>query len=258
MELKTIKTEYKNNFRNIKKDYAEQKKSVKEKYKKDLVEYYNSDEFISQGNPPYRSVIEEIGNAVSHGVGSLLSIACFVLMLLQSDTLPKLTGAIVYFVGLFVMFTMSCLYHSFGYGSKVKRIFRRFDYSSIYLLIGSTFAPILLCYIGGTFGLVFFFIQWSIIVTGITLIGVFGPTKLKKLHLALYIILGWSALLFVPRMLANNLGLFLWIIGGGVAYSLGIIPFTIKKKVAHFLWHFFVLAGAIIQWFGIYFFIYLI
>jgi len=203
-------------------------------------------------------VLEEVGNAVTHGVGALFAIVALALMLLQSDNTTKVVAAIVYAFGLFVLFSMSCLYHSFRHGSAVKRVFRRFDYSSIYLLIGATFAPILLCYVGGTFGLVFFIIQWAVIATGITFVGVFGPTKLKAMHMILYLVIGWSGLAFLPQMLSNNVGLFAWILGGGVVYSIGIIPYALRKKCSHFIWHFFVLAGAIVQWVGIYQFIYLI
>ena len=47
------------------------------------------------------------------------------------------------------------------------------------------------------------------------------------------------------------------ILSGGITYSLGIVPFIIDKKVSHFIWHFFVIAGAVIQWVGIYLYIYL-
>ncbi len=257
MTQKEIRSDYKSQRKKAKKEYKIEKKAIKNDYKTRLDEYFDSDEYNVVANPPRRSVLEEIGNSVTHGVGSVFSIVAFVLMLISAKTTEQYVGAVVYFFGLFVMFTMSCLYHAFRYGSKVKRLFRRFDYSSIYLLIGATFTPILLCYYGGTFGIVFCAVQWAIIATGITFIGVFGPTKLKWLHFPLYVILGWSALLFVPKMITEDLSLFLWILGGGVIYTLGIIPFAIKKKVSHFLWHFFVLFGAIIQWIGIYLYIYL-
>jgi hemolysin III len=110
--------------------------------------------------------------------------------------------------------------------------------------------------VGGVFGAVFFFAQWAVIAIGITLIGVFGPSRLRKIHIPLYLLLGWSGLLFVPQMLSNNIGLFYFIIGGGIIYSLGVIPFAIKKKCSHFIWHFFVLGGAVVQWIGIYSFIF--
>lgn len=87
------------------------------------------------------------------------------------------------------------------------------------------------------------------------MISIFGPGKLKWLHFPLYIILGWSGLMFLPYMIKNNVMLFVYILGGGLFYTGGLIPFSIDKKVSHFIWHFFVLIGAIIQWFGIYLYI---
>ena len=88
--------------------------------------------------PPRRSVLEEVGNAVTHGVGALFGIAGLILLLLKSDTSLKTLCSLVYGLCLVTMFLMSCLYHSFRWGSGVKRLWRRFDYISIYLLIGGT------------------------------------------------------------------------------------------------------------------------
>lgn len=267
MKIKEIKKIYKAELKREKKKYLDLRRSLKNEYKDkraDMKEQYISDcsaSFARQGkrapvNPPKRAVLEEIGNAVTHGVGSVFAVFAFVFMLLASDTAEKAIAASVYSFGLFVMFTMSCLYHAFPHGSRVKRLFRRFDYSCIYLLIGATFAPILLSYVGGVFGIVFFVIQWAVIITGITFVSVFGPARLKFLHFPLYIVLGWCGILFLPQMLSNDPMLAFYVLGGGVIYSLGIIPFTMKTKVAHFIWHFFVLAGAVLQWVGVYLYVY--
>ena len=91
--------------------------------------------------PPKLTVLEEVGNSVTHGVGALLAIAGMVLLLIKSDTGMKVMASCFYGISLFLMMLMSCLYHSFKSGSTVKRLWRRFDYASIYLLIGGTFAP---------------------------------------------------------------------------------------------------------------------
>ena len=206
-------------------------------------------------NNPKRSVLEEIGNAVTHGVGSAFSIVALILMLNSSKNSLQTVYSIIYFLGMFLSFTSSTIYHSFKHGLKVKRLFRRFDYCSIYLLIGATFAPILLGFIGGTVGLVFFIAQWAIIATGITFFAIFSPSRLRPLHMTLYFTLGWCGIIFLPAML-SSLPLFCCVLGGGIIYSLGIIPFAMKKKCAHFIWHFFVLAGAVTQWIGIFLAIY--
>ena len=95
-----------------------------------------------------------------------------------------------------------------------------------------------------------------IIITGVTLISVFGPEKARKIHITLYIVLGWCGLVFMPRMLREDIGLFLFTLGGGLMYTLGIIPFALKKRGAHFIWHFFVLFGAAAHWLGIYLYLY--
>ena len=206
--------------------------------------------------PPKRSVLEEVGNAVTHGVGALLGIAGLVLLLLRSDTGMKLCASLIYGSCFILMFLMSCLYHGFKWGTAVKRLWRRFDYISIYLLIGGTFTPMWLLYWGGTSGIAFCIAEWAVILTGITLIGVFGTGKARKIHIALYIILGWSGLVFLPKMVNDNLPLFFFILAGGLFYTFGIIPFAMKKKGAHFIWHFFVLFGAVTHWFGIYLYLY--
>ena len=206
--------------------------------------------------PPKLKILEEVGNAVVHGIGAGLAIAGFILLLLKSDTGLKVMASCFYGISLFLLMIMSTLYHAFKSGSKVKRLWRRFDYCSIYLLIGGTFAPLYLVYWGNTLGIIIFSIQWALIVLGIVMISVFGPGRFKWLHFSLYFIIGWSGLVFLPDWFHNNRPLMWMILIGGVVYTVGMIPFTKDKKYSHFIWHFFVMIGAILHWIGIYYYIY--
>ena len=207
---------------------------------------------------PKRGLLEEIGNAVTHGVGALLAIVMMILMLINSTNGLMIMASLVYGISMIFMMSMSSLYHSFKHGSKVKRLWRRFDYASIYLLIGGTYAPIFLIYLGDTLGITLFVIQWICIITGITFVSVFGPGRIKWLHFILYFLVGWSGILFIPSWINTEQSLLFWIFAGGLIYTLGMIPFCKKGvKNAHFIWHFFVLLGAIIQWIGIYINLYL-
>lgn len=206
---------------------------------------------------PDRLLLEEIGNSITHGVGFLIAIFMFILMLLKSNNTLKITSSIVYGVSMIILMGMSSLYHAFPNKSRVKRLFRRFDYSSIYLLIGGTYAPILLLLTGGILGNIIFISQWILISVGITFISIFGPGRLKLLHYSLYFIIGWGSAFFVSLFNGNNNQLCFWIAVGGIIYTLGMIPFCIKKSnCAHFIWHFFVLFGCICQWIGIYSYLY--
>ena len=99
--------------------------SINTSFLKDTVKVSVSVPLKNSANPPKRSRLEEIGNSITHGLGSIFSVVAFILMLSSAKTTMQIVGASVYFAGLFVLFTASCLYHAFRYGSAVKRLFRR-------------------------------------------------------------------------------------------------------------------------------------
>ncbi len=263
-------SEAKKNLKELeKKERKEVKASLKEEkriQKEDEIYSLTEEELEERkkNEPPHRPVLEEIGNSVTHGVGAILGIIGLILMLMKSTDGMMITGSLVYGLSMVIMMLMSCLYHAWRSGSKVKRLWRRFDYSSIYLLIGGTFAPLQLVEFGireghMTLAWVWFIIMWVLIITGITMTSIFGPGKIKWLNFPLYFILGWSGLLFIPGWVNHNINLLWWILSGGVVYTLGMIPFALlrKKTVSHFIWHFFVLAGAVTHFIGIYLSVYL-
>lgn len=209
-----------------------------------------------RNEPPHLSVGEEIFNAVSHGVGAAASIAAMTLLLVKSHGGLAVMASCVYGISMVFMMLASCLYHAMPSGSGCKRLLRRFDYTSIYLLIGGTFAPILLMYVGGRLGMTLFCIQWGVIAFGVTMVAVFGPGRWRPLHFTLYFLIGWSGVMFLPDFYQNNQPLLWFILLGGVVYTLGMIPFTRQKKYDHCVWHLFVLVAAALQWLGIYWFIY--
>jgi len=211
----------------------------------------------ARNEPPRLTAGEELFNAVSHGLGALGAAAALALLLTRSGSPIELLASCVYGISMVVMMLMSCVYHAMPAGSKAKRVCRRFDYTSIYLLIGGTFAPILLLYLGGTAGMALFGIQWAVILAGVTIVMAFGPGRWRALHFTLYFLIGWSGLLFLPRMYLHSRTLLWFIFAGGLAYTLGMIPFAGKKKYDHCIWHVFVLAGAALHFLGIYTQIYL-
>ena len=202
-----------------------------------------------------QSLGEEIGNAITHGAGAVFAIVAIILMLLKAQGWVSYISVIIYGIGFLVLYVMSCLYHAFKNGSTVKKVFRYFDHSSIFLLIGGTYAPILLVSIGGTLGLVYFILQWVIIAIGITLKCTLH-SKSTKIQTVIFLILGWSGISVLPQLYAIS-PMFLWlIIFGGLAYSIGVGFYASRFKYSHFIWHFFVLTGALIQWFGIYLYLF--
>ena len=205
-----------------------------------------------RNEPPVLTVGEEVFNAVSHGLGALLAVAAMVLLLVRSRTGLEVMASCFYGISMVLMMCMSGVYHALPSGSAAKRVCRRFDYTSIYLLIGGTFAPIFLVYLGGTMGVVLFCVQWAVILAGVTLIVTFGPGRWRALHFTLYFLLGWSGLLFLPTFYLHSRTLLWFILAGGLVYTLGMIPFARNRKYDHCVWHLFVLAAAALHWVGIY------
>ena len=205
-----------------------------------------------KNEPPRLTVGEEIFNTISHGLGTGVAVAGMVLLLVRSHTRLEILASCFYGISMVVMMFMSSLYHAMPAGSMAKRVCRRFDYTSIYLLIGGTFAPIFLMYLGGVLGIVLFCAQWGVILCGVTLVIVFGPGRWRPLHFTLYFLLGWSGLLFLPTFYLHSRTLLWFILLGGLLYTLGMIAFARNKKYDHCIWHLFVLAAAALHWAGIY------
>ena len=278
-EEKLAKKELKKQEKKERKELEElyyQKKELNEQIEKEVHDV-KKQEYIEKMTPiwekrrklneaPKRTVLEEIGSAVSHGLGVVFTIVAFVLMLQKSDTPLKVLATVVYTIAMLFMFLNSTLYHSWKWGTKVKRIWRRFDYTSIYMLVAGTFAPLQLIELpkefgeaGYIWGITYFGVMWLIVITGVTLTCVFGPGRVKRVNFPLYFVVGWSAISLIPGwLISKNYTLFWWILGGGIIYTLGMIPFGLlrNKKCAHFIWHIVVFLGVIAHFCGLYFGVY--
>ena len=240
------------------------KKEKKEEYDIKMAPIREERRILNEA--PCRPVLEEIGSAVSHGLGVIFTIVALILLLRKSDTPLKITASIVYSTAMMFMFFNSCMYHSFKWGSTVKRIWRRFDYTSIYLLVAGTFAPLQLIEIPNEFGdagliwgVTYFACMWALVILGVTFTCIFGPGRVRKLNFPLYFIIGWSGVCMIPGwIIYDRIPLLLWIVGGGVVYTMGMIPFGLfrNKNGMHFLWHIIVFLGVIMHFLGLYFCVY--
>lgn len=199
-----------------------------------------------------QSLGEEISNSISHGVGALLSIAGTVILIVKaamSGSAINVVSASIYGASLILLYMFSTLYHSLTH-EKAKHVFRIFDHCSIYLLILGSYIPITLCVIGGPVGWTLFGINTAAAVLGIVLNAI-SLVRWKKFSMVLYIIMGWSIVVVFKTFLQTvELNGVILLAAGGVAYTAGIWFFgDHKHKYAHFVWHLFVLAGSILQYF---------
>ena len=179
---------------------------------------------------------EEIFNSITHGIGSLLSIAALVIMVVFAaiyGNVWQVVSVAIYGGTLVILYTMSTLYHAFT-NRTAKYIFKIFAQSSIYLLIAGTYTPYCLVILReySFKGWIIFGLIWVAAILGIILSAVF-PKKFKLLNMLLYIIMGWAIIIAMPDLynymitLSSIYGIY-WLILGGIVYTLGIIFYVIK------------------------------
>lgn len=209
---------------------------------------------------PKYTLSEELISAISHGIGALLSIAGMVLCIVKAATEGNAVGVVsssLYGSFMIILYVMSTLYHSFKQTSKAKKVFRIFDHCSIFLLIFGTYVPYTLVTLQGALGWTLFGIVLGAAILGIVLNAV-NLEKFKKISMICYLVMGWT-IIGAIKQVYNNLdlkGLMLLVLGG-IIYTIGAVIYGIGKKVKymHSVWHIFVLAGTILQFFSIYLYV---
>ncbi len=192
---------------------------------------------------------EEIANSVSHGVGVLLSIAALVLLILRAmdnGDGTHLVAALLMGISLILEFLFSTLYHALV-PKRAKSVFRVLDHSAIYLLIAGSNAPFELITLADRGGLQLTFLIWGIAIAGVIAEVLLKERQPHWLSALIYLAMGWFIVFRITdlyELLAPPA--FMLLVAGGICYTIGV-GFYVAKKVPylHFIWHLWVLAGAI-------------
>ena len=197
---------------------------------------------------------EELINSLTHGLGLALCLAGVPLLV----ALAALRGGArvvvavsIYGACLLALYAASTFYHALP-GPRGKRFFKFLDHSAIYLLIAGTYTPFALVVLPGAWGWTLLSLVWGIAVFGI-LWKVFFLERLEAVSVALYVVMGWLAVIAIkPLFAALHTGGLLWILAGGVAYTGGLIFFAWKRvPYNHAIWHLFVIAGSLCHYFAV-------
>lgn len=197
---------------------------------------------------------EEIFNSVSHGAGSLLSIAGTAVLIVLAAIYSNAWGVVssaIFGASLIILYTMSTLYHAIT-NPKAKKFFRIMDHNTIFFLIAGTYTPITLVPLRGAFGWVLFGIVWGAAILGIVLNSI-DLEKFRKPSVVCYIAMGWVVIIAVKPMIEKVYPLSLWfILIGGLFYTVGVIFYVKKnKKYFHSIWHLFTIAGSVFHYFAV-------
>ena len=196
---------------------------------------------------------EEAANAITHGLGLLLSIigtpALIMAARAREDTLATV-GATIYGASLILLYTASTLYHVVSHRVMKFRL-RLLDHVAIYLLIAGTYTPFTFGVLRGAWG-------WSLFATvwALAIIGALGKLRFRfrneRISTLLYVLMGWVAIVAIRPMLSSMQIPGLVLLGaGGVLYTGGVVFYRQKHSWSHPVWHLFVLGGSACHYFAV-------
>lgn len=199
---------------------------------------------------------EEVGNSISHGVMAALYLFLIPIVSVYSYTRGGYTRSIgvgIYMICIFLMFLISCLYHSMAYQSQQKYIFRKLDHIAILLAIAGSYTPVALCLFEGKVRILVLLIEWLAVIGGILLKSISNKSH-PIISAIIYLAMGWAAIVFLPTLIRESTPLFLGlIVAGGIFYTGGFIFYAFKKKYFHFVWHLFINCACILHFIAIVF-----
>lgn len=211
---------------------------------------------------PTYTKAEEIFNMVSHivggGLGVIALVLCVVVSAMHRDVFA-VVGSAIYGASLVILYTMSSVYHGLKL-EKPKKVMQVIDHCTIYLLISGTYTPILLTVIrreNPIVAWVLFVVVWGLAALAATLTAI-DLKKYSVFSMICYIGMGWSIVFAYKTAVAAIPfpGLML-ILAGGIAYTVGAVLYGLGKKMKfmHSIFHLFVVAGSLLQFIAILFYI---
>lgn len=203
-------------------------------------------------------IVNEVFNAITHGIGFGLSIAGLVILILKGVALHSPAHIVSYAIyggSLILLFLSSTLFHSLMF-TPAKKVFQVFDHSSIFFLIAGTYTPFCVLSMHGWLAKVMLVAIWVMAIGGVVYksITLHKQETVSKVSTIIYLIMGWLVVFAMPQLIHsigfNGVAL---LFGGGVSYSLGTIFYSMKRvRFMHVVWHLFILVAAILMFFSVY------
>jgi hemolysin III len=215
------------------------------------------DVMSNEKSEKFYSVLEEKWNVRTHGIGLIIFLFGIIALMVKAfhyHSLKVYIAFSIYSIGVTAMFLASTLYHSSKELKRRKRL-KVFDHIAIYLTIAGSYTPMTLLTIPPAWGIPVLVTVWLIAVCGITL-KFFFTGRYSKLSTVIYVLMGWVIVIAFKPLVASmaSAGL-IWLIAGGLAYTIGAILYQIKGlKFNHAIFHLCVLAGSMCHYIVVYFY----
>lgn len=201
--------------------------------------------------------IREPGSAITHFIAMMLTVFAAAPLLVKSalsDTANMLPAMTIFILSMVLLYGASATYHSLNIGGRALRIFRKVDHMMIFVLIAGSYTPVCLIVLGGKIGYTLFAVVWGIAIAGM-LLKACWVTCPKWFSSIIYIAMGWVCV-FVFGPLWNTLphNAFLWLLAGGIIYTIGGVIYALKLPLfnsrhtffgSHEIFHLFVMGGSL-------------
>lgn len=201
---------------------------------------------------------EELANAITHGIGFLLSIPALVMLIIfaaQKNNPVYMVSFIIFGTTMLLLYLFSTMLHSFK-PSRARKVFAILDHSAIYLLIAGTYTPLVLISINGAFGWTLFGIIWGLALLGITF-KCFMIHRFRIMSTLFYILMGWLVIIAIKPLYASLTGAgFGLLLTGGILYTIGAVFYIWRNlPYSHAIWHLFVIGGNAFMYFCVLYFV---
>ena len=201
--------------------------------------------------------VKDPGSALTHFIGMIMAaIAALPLLAVAAshDSVHAVAAFAVFAGSMILLYAASTIYHTFTISEKINKILRKADHMMIFILIAGSYTPICVIPLKDTVGYPLLALVWTVAIVGM-LIKAFWITCPKWFSSMIYISMGWLCVLaMVPLVQALPAAAFVWLVAGGVIYTVGGIIYALKLPLfnsrhqffgSHEIFHLFVMAGSL-------------
>lgn len=225
------------------------------------IECSKKEEYIMQ------ITIREPGSAITHFIAMMMAVFATVPLLVKAGIQSGWENflAMAIFMGsMILLYGASATYHSVDLTGRSLRVFRKLDHMMIFVLIAGSYTPVCLIVLGGKLGYTLLALVWGIAAVGM-LVKACWITCPKWFSSMIYIAMGWVCILAFSKILAAlpKAG-FLWLLAGGIIYTLGGVIYALKLPIfnarhqyfgSHEIFHLFVMGGSLCHYMMMYQFV---
>lgn len=211
--------------------------------------------------------IREPGSAITHFIGMMMAVFAAVPLLIKSALSSggsTLTALSIFITSMILLYGASTTYHSLNVGGRILRIFRKLDHMMIFVLIAGSYTPVCLITLGGRMGYTLLTVVWGIALIGMSLKALW-ITCPKWFSSLIYISMGWVCLgVFGPLWNILPHAAFLWLLAGGIIYTVGGVIYALKLPIfngkhtsfgSHEIFHLFCMGGSICHFIFMYLYV---